>query len=61
MKDYIKAREYIMDIRFQFDNTLSPELKEALILAEEALLYLSVQNEKITFIPPYGSKENKND
>lgn len=61
MMNYREARDRLFFYRMKFNDTLTSDLKEAFLAAEEALLQQAIQNDDITYIPPYYLKEIKND
>lgn len=61
MNKYVEARVYLQEYRLQFDKTMAPEMKEALLIAEEALLNQAIENDKITYISPIEIERIKND
>ena len=58
MNKYLKARVYLQEYRIQFDKTMAPEMKEALLVAEEALLNQGLEYDNITYISPIERIKN---
>lgn len=57
INDYLDARAYLKGVRFQFDKTMTQDMKDALDKADEALAMVIMESKNITQLSPEELKE----